>query len=72
MSLSLLEDYLYKVGNNCHKHIQYGLRNASSWFYSIGRKLSVKPGLAIYRQVLGMSRSFMSVAFTYRQKVESS
>ena len=32
-----------------------GLRNASSWFNSIGKKPSVKADLAIYDQVLGVS-----------------
>ena len=32
-----------------------GARNASSWFYSISKKLSVKADLAIYRQVLDVS-----------------
>ena len=32
-----------------------GLRNASSWFNSIGKKPSVKADLTIYGQVLGAS-----------------
>ena len=32
-----------------------GARNASSWFYSISKKLSVKADLAIYLQVLDVS-----------------
>ena len=35
--------------------------NAPTWFYTVGEKLSVKAGLAIYDRVLDVSRRCMSV-----------
>ena len=46
--------------------------SAPLWFDSVGKRLSVKPDLAIYNHMLGVSGHCCSVAFIFSNKLDFS